>query len=81
MTLNIPDELFKDTGLTEQELRIELACRLFDMERLDLWPAAQFAGLTRVQMESELHKRGIAIYRPTVEDVEHDLENLKRMGR
>ena len=80
MTLTIPDELFKTTGLTEQEIRIELACRLFDMERLDLWPAAQLAGLTRVQMESELHKRSIPIYRPTIEEVERDLENLKRMG-
>jgi predicted HTH domain antitoxin len=81
MTLTIPDDLLKSTGLTEQEIRIELACRLFDMERLDLWPAAQLAGLTRVQMESELHKRGIPIYRPTIEDVEHDLENLKQMER
>ena len=81
MTLTIPDELIKHTGLTEQELRIELACRLFDIERLDLWPAAQLAGLTRVQMEGELHKRGIPSYRPTIEDVRQDLENLKRMGR
>ena len=81
MTLTIPDDLLKNTGLTEQEIRIELGCRLFDMDRLDLWPAAQLAGLTRPQMESELHKRGIPIYRPAIEDVKHDLENLKKMGR
>lgn len=80
MTLSIPDDVVRNSGLTEQEIRIELACRLFDMERLDLWPAAQLAGLTRTEMEAELHKRTIPIYRPTIEEVKQDLENLKKMG-
>ena len=67
-------------GLTEREVLIEIACRLFDMGRLHLWPAAQLAGLTRVEMEGELMKRKIPIYRPTVEDVEEDVETMKRLG-
>ena len=46
-TLHIPDELLKEAGLTEQELLVELACRLFDGGRRTLWSAAKLAGLDR----------------------------------
>jgi predicted HTH domain antitoxin len=59
---------------------VEIACRLFDAEKLPLWPAAQLAGMTRTQFEDELHKRGIAIYRPTLEDLENDIKTLKDLG-
>src|SRR5258708_10071727 len=78
MPVVIPDEVLQETGMTERELRIELACRLFDLEKLHLWPAAKLAGLTRSGMEGELWKRKIPVYRPTVEDLEVDLANLKR---
>ena len=80
MPVVIPDEVLRKAGLSEREARIEIACRLFDIGKLHLWPAAQLAGLTRVEMEGELMKRNIPIYRPTVEDLEHDLATLKRLG-
>jgi predicted HTH domain antitoxin len=36
--------------------------------------------MTRTQFEDELHKRGIAIYRPTLEDLENDIKTLKDLG-
>ncbi len=80
MTLTIPDEVLKDAGLTERDVMFELACRLFDAERLALWPAAKLAGLTRVELEHELWKRKIPVYRPTVEDLAEDLAGLDRLG-
>ncbi len=77
MTLHLSEDILKQAGLTEQDVVIELACRLFDAERLPLWPAAQLCGLDRVTFEEELRKRKIAIYRPTVEDVLEDLQTLK----
>src|SRR5258708_22445977 len=78
MPVVIPDEVLQETGLTERELLIELACRLFDIEKLDLWPAAKLVGLSRGEMEQELWKRKIPIYRPTVADLEQDLAASKR---
>jgi predicted HTH domain antitoxin len=78
MPLMISNEELQKLGMTEKELRIELACRLFDIGKLHLWPAAQFAGLNRVEMEGELLQRKIPIYRPTVEDLEQDLAAIKR---
>ena len=64
--------------MSEGEARIEFACRLFDAGRLELWPAAQTAGLTRAEMEGELLKRGIPVYRPTVEDLHADLQAMEK---
>lgn len=80
MTMTLPDNILSQAGISEQEARLELACRLFDLERLDLWPAAQLAGLSRVDFEFELHKRKIALYRPTFEEVQQDLAALRRGG-
>ena len=80
MTLHIPDDLLKQTGLDERGLLIELACRLFDAGKLTLHGAGKLAGLSRGEMEDELLDRRIAIYRPTVEDVEEDFRNTEDLG-
>jgi predicted HTH domain antitoxin len=79
MPIIIPDEAVQQTGLSERELLIELACRLFDIGRLALWPAAKLAGLSRGEMEAELRRRQIPIYRPTAADLEQDLATLKHL--
>lgn len=77
MVLKVPDNLLETAGISEREARVELACRLFHIGRLDLWPAAQLAGLTRVDFEDELSRRGIPIFRPTIADLQDDLNTLK----
>ena len=80
MALTISDEVLQQAGMSESEARIEFACRLFDAGRLHLWPAAQVAGLSRLEFERELDARGIAIYRPTLEDLADDLRTLEHLG-
>lgn len=80
MALIIPDDILRETGMQEGEARTEIACRLFDAGKLALWSAAKLAGLDRTQLEQELRARGIAIYRPTVEDLHEDLAAIKRLG-
>jgi predicted HTH domain antitoxin len=80
MPLLISDEALRAAGLDESSARIEFACRLFDAGKLTLWKAAKLANLTRLQMESALRQRGIAIYRPTVDDLATDLAGLKKLG-
>jgi predicted HTH domain antitoxin len=50
----IPDVTLKQAGLTEKDALIEIACRLFDGDKLHLWPAAKLAGLSRDEFESAL---------------------------
>ena len=77
MLLEISDELLERAGIKPGEALIVFACRLFDAGKLDLWPAAQLAGLSRVQFERELHRRKIAIYQYTLEDYQEDLKTLE----
>jgi predicted HTH domain antitoxin len=61
-------------------MQIEIACRLFDANKLALWPAAQLAGISRAEFEDELAQRNIPVFRPTIEDLELDLRNLSKLG-
>lgn len=80
MPVIIPDETLRAAGLTEAQAKVEIACRLFEAGTLALWPAAKLADLSRVQFEAELLRRGIAVFRPTLADLEHDVEALRQMG-
>ena len=82
MTIFIPDEILKEAGLTEREALIELACRLFDSERLAKPTAARLCGLERTEFEAELHRRGLTVYRTTLEEYEHDRKvlNSRKVG-
>jgi len=77
MPVVIPDEILQQTGLSEREMLIEIACRLFDAEKIALWPAAQLAGLSRSEMEGELLKRKLPIYRYTEEHFQQDVQYLE----
>src|SRR5207244_3804846 len=61
MTLSIPDDILREAGLTEREALTELACRLFDAEKLDFNAAARLAGLGRPELERELLARKLPI--------------------
>lgn len=80
MTVTIPDEILKITGLSERGIVIELACRLFEAGKLPLWPAAKLAGLDRGAFEDECLERGIPIYHVTSDDIARDLKNLDSLG-
>lgn len=79
MPLVITDEQLQAMKMDERLARVEIACRLFDAERLSLPSAAKMSGLSRVAMEGELRRRGIAIYRPTVEDLHEDMNSLREL--
>jgi len=78
--LNIPDDVLREAGISEQDALLELACRLFEAGKLALFSAARLAGIGRNAMEDALLERGIAIYRPGVQDLADDLAALDRLG-
>ena len=79
MPVVIPDDVLRSAGLTEREALIEVACRLFQAGRLSLPKAGKFAGLSRVQMEQELHRRGIPAYVYTEEMLDQDLKTQESL--
>lgn len=80
MPLTISDDLLNAAGLSPQTARVEIACRLFGAGKLELWPAAQWAGLSRVEFEEEVLLRGIPLYRVTQEQLDAETEVLRQLG-
>jgi predicted HTH domain antitoxin len=79
MTLNISDQVLQASGLTEDELTLEIAVALYQREILSLGKAADFAGLHRMAFQAALYKRKVPI-NYDIEDLEDDLETLEKLG-
>ena len=80
MPLTITDEQLRTMGLSEREAAVEFACRMFDAGRMTFHAAMRLAGLERLAFEDALRSRGIAIYRPTPDELRREVEALKRSG-
>ncbi len=72
MDLRLPEGVAARLNLTEAQLRVEVACRLFDAGILDAGQASAIAELERERFETELRRRSIPLYRPTPQDVAQD---------
>jgi predicted HTH domain antitoxin len=73
MPLILSDEELQAAGLTPETARIELACRLFEAGKLDLFHARKLSGRVRVDFEDELIARKIPVYYVTEETWAQDL--------
>ena len=80
MPLTIPDDLLAESGMSERDARIEIACRLYDAGKLTMPAATRWAELSRAGFEEELLRRKMPLCRPTSEDFGQDLETLERLG-
>jgi predicted HTH domain antitoxin len=80
MPLTISDELLGAAGLSPETASVEIACRMFETGKLAPWPAAQWAGLSRVEFENELRRRNIPLYRPTWEQIKGEVRGLEQLG-
>ena len=79
MTLDVPDEILKRAGLTEQDCLSELAVHLYAERRITHGEALRISGLSRRAFEQELGRHDISLY--TVEDLESDVKTLEDLGR
>lgn len=68
-----------DLGMTEQEIKQELALSLYQQHKVSLAKAASIAGLTRIEFQHLLASRGIYIHY-TEEMLEEDIRNLRALG-
>src|SRR5438067_10785511 len=78
MPVIISDDILKEANMTERDATIEFACHLYDAQKIGKGLAARMAGLTRVEFEDELVKRGMPIIRYTEEMLQEDLKSLER---
>ena len=75
MAAVLTEEDLRDTGLTPEEVRLELAVWLFKEDRLTLGQAARLAGLAQAAFMRVLAQRQLPLHYG-VEDLEADLRTL-----
>jgi predicted HTH domain antitoxin len=75
MTVEIPDQVLEQAGLTSKELLLKLALLLFKEEKLTLGQASRLARLHQLEFQKELAAAGIPIHYNR-EDLERDMQTL-----
>lgn len=73
MTIQLPEEIFLQTRLTEAEIRVELAIRLFEKEYLSFGQARRISGLNVIAFQKTLADNEIPLHYG-VEEFEKDLK-------
>jgi len=76
MQLNLPDDL----EITEEQARLDLAVGLYSSHTLSLARAAHLGGKSLLDFQRLLAERGIPLAYG-LEDIDHDLDTLKRLGQ
>ena len=71
----LPDPLQQTRAEFEQDARMAMAAKLFEMGRLSSGTAARLAGVDRVTFLLNLHRYGVAMIDLTEEELLTDLEN------
>lgn len=72
---NFPDALQTTPDGFEQEARMAMAVKLFEMKRLSSGMAAQLAGIDRVSFLLELSQYNVPMLDLTLDELESDLAN------
>ena len=71
----LPDALQQTRADFEQEAKMAMAVKLFEMKRLSSGMAARLAGMDRVTFLLNLHRYGVAMIDLDDEDLLADLHN------
>jgi predicted HTH domain antitoxin len=80
MSVVVPEEIVRATGLSEAELQLEIALWLFEKERLTLGQASRLAGMSQLDFQRQLAQRGISLHYGVAE-FEEDLRTLAELRR
>jgi predicted HTH domain antitoxin len=79
MSVVIPDHILQSTKMTEDELKLEIAIMLYQQEKISSGKVRAWIGLTVIEFQHELAKRGLYI-NYDVEDFQSDVKTLKMLG-
>jgi predicted HTH domain antitoxin len=75
MTVEIPDHVLEQAGLSSNELLLKVAMLLFEEEKLTLGQASRLAGMHQSEFQREIAAAGIPVHYGE-EDLERDLATL-----
>ena len=80
MSLVIPDDVLRAANMSPSELRREIAALLFQLDRLTLGQASEFAGISQLDFQRLLASRHIPVHYDA-KDFMTDLDTLRDLGQ
>lgn len=79
MSLVISDEIVKASGLSQEELLIEVVLLLFQQEKIALGKAAELLDISQIRLQQLMAERGICLHYD-VSELQEDIQYLKTKG-
>ncbi len=80
MTVTFSNDILQTTHMSAEELSIEMAVHLFEIEKLTFGQAARLSGLNHVEFQQLLGSRKIPLHYDE-EELRKDVETLQKAGR
>ena len=80
MSVVIPNDILTASGLSEDELKLEIAIMLFKQDKISIGKARHLAGMNLLQFQHELNLREICVHYD-LEELEEDTQTLQKLGR
>lgn len=80
MSVTFSEEVLKQTHMTNEELAVEMAVHLFQIDRLSFGQAARMAAMNHLEFQKLLGSRQISLHYD-VEELRKDVETLQKAGR
>ncbi|MCG8327855.1 MAG: UPF0175 family protein [Chitinophagales bacterium] len=78
MGVQVTTDFLKTIGMSESEFLIEMAVHFYDIGKMSMGQARNFANLDQISFQKEMAKRDVLI-KYDVEDLEADLRTLELM--
>jgi predicted HTH domain antitoxin len=79
MSLVIPKEVIKASGLSEDELLREIVIMLFQQDKISLGKASELLRISQIKFQRLLSERGICIHYDVAE-FQEDIRHLQEKG-
>ncbi|MBC6476452.1 MAG: UPF0175 family protein [Hormoscilla sp. GM7CHS1pb] len=79
MSLIISDEIVKASGLSEDELFLEIVLLLFQQDKISLGKAAELLNMSQIRFQRLMADRGICVHYDVAE-LQEDIQHLTAKG-
>ena len=78
MGVQISEDILSQVNMTADEFLIEIAVHMYDIGKMSMGQARNFAGIDQITFQKEMSKRDVHI-KYDIEDLEKDLKTIEEL--
>jgi predicted HTH domain antitoxin len=80
MGVQIAEDVLRKVDMTADEFLIEIAVHLYDIGKMTMGQARNFAGIDQITFQGEMAKRDVYM-KYSIEDFEDDLKTIEELEK